>query len=112
MSAREAIDPNEAVEFIFKTAPLYAQAKAERIYLENFLRTKKALLMQAHNDKPIAAQERESYAHPDYIALLEGIRAAVESEEALRWQLVSAQARIDIWRSMNASNRLLERATT
>jgi hypothetical protein len=28
------IDPNDAVEFIFKQGKVYAKAKAERIYLE------------------------------------------------------------------------------
>ena len=50
-----------------KHAPAFAKAKAERMYLEEFRKSKKALLMQQHGEKPIGAQEREAYAHADYI---------------------------------------------
>ena len=85
-------DPHKAIEFIYRQAPLYAKAKAERVRLEEFRKSKKALLM-AECEAPAAnAREQYAYAHPDYIALLDGIAAAVETEETLRWQLVAAQA--------------------
>ena len=105
------IDPNEAVDALIKMAPLYAQAKAERIYLEEFRKSKKALLMQLHNDKPIGAQEREAYAHPEYIGLLAALQVAVEKEENLRWMMTAATTRVEVWRSQEASNRQQDRAT-
>jgi len=105
------IDPNEAVDALIKMAPQYAQAKAERIYLEEFRKSKKALLMQLHNDKPIGAQEREAYAHPEYIGLLAALQVAVEKEENLRWMMTAATTRVEVWRSQEASNRNQERAT-
>ena len=93
-------------------APAYAKAKAERIYLEEFRKSKKAILMQAHNDKPIGAQEREAYAHPEYIGLLAALRVAVETEETLRWRLVSCQTSVDVYRTQEASNRATDRATS
>jgi len=39
-------NPNKVVEFLLKNAGKYAQAKAERIYLDEFRRSKRALLMQ------------------------------------------------------------------
>ena len=42
----ENIDPNQAVDFLLKNAGLFAKAKAQRIYLEEFRKSKKALLMQ------------------------------------------------------------------
>ena len=107
----EAIDPNDSVEFIYRTAPRYAKAKSERIYLEEFRKTKKALLMSASGENSIAAQEREAYAHTEYQTLLGGLRAAVEDEETLRWHLIAAQARIEIWRTQSANNRGMDRAT-
>jgi hypothetical protein len=67
--------------------------------------------MQKHKDESIGAQEREAYAHPEYRELLEGLRAAIEREEKLRWDLVAAQARVDVWRSQEASNRRETRVT-
>lgn len=95
---------------MWKLAPEYAKAKAERVYLDEFRKSKKALLMQAHGDKPIGAQEREAYAHPEYIGLLAALRVAVETEETLRWRLVCAQTAVDVWRSTEASNRAVDRA--
>lgn len=101
-------DPDAAIEYIFKHGKRYAQAKAERVYLEEYRKSQKALLMkeaEVAGEKTAAAQEREAYAHPDYIDLLKGLQAAVAVEEELRWGLVAAQARIDVWRSREASAR-------
>ena len=42
---------------------------------------------------------------------VKGLEAAVKQEEELRWALVSAQARIDVWRSQEASNRTMDKIT-
>lgn len=106
------IDPQDAVDFMIKTARQYAQAKAKRVYLEEFRKSKKAILMQNHADKAIGAQEREAYAHPDYLGLLAALQVAVAEEEELRWSLIAAQTRVEVWRSQEASNRAQDRATT
>jgi hypothetical protein len=108
----EVKDPNEAVDFIYRTAPLYAKAKAERSYIEEFRKSKKSLLMKDSGQNAIAAQEREAYSHADYLELLEGLKAAIEIEETLRWQLIGAQARIEIWRTQSANNRGMDRAAS
>ena len=58
-----------------------------------------------------AAAEMEAYADNEYLQFLKGLQAATEAEEALRWGLVSAQARIDCWRSEQANNRTMDRVT-
>lgn len=103
------IDPNKAVNYLLKNAPLYAKAKAERVYLEEFRKTKKAILFRESPEKTIAEREHWAYSHPDYQELLEGIREAVEMEEKLRWEMVAAQARIEIWRSQEATNRNVDK---
>ena len=107
----EPIDPNRAVDHIFKISEPYAKAKAQRIYLEEFRKSKKSILMKESFEETIGAQEREAYAHEDYQALLRGIREAVEIEEKLRWELIAAQARIDVWRTQQANARLEGRVT-
>ena len=110
MSDREPIDPQVAVDFILKHAPVYAKAKAERVYLEHFRKSKKALLMieaeRDHGHKSAAMQERYAYAHGEYIALLDGLHAAVEIEERLRFQLMAAESAIRIWQTRMASDRI------
>ena len=107
-------NPNNVVEFLLKNAKIYAKAKSERIYIEEFRKSKKALLMQQAQIKGVetmAAQERDAYANTEYQDLLVGLKEAVEVEEKLRWQLIAAQMKIDIWRSQEASNRQIDRAT-
>jgi hypothetical protein len=107
----EQIDPQRAVDFIRDNAATLAKAKAERVYMEEFRKTLKAKLMKKCVDLPVTAQEREAYAHPDYEAHLLGLKEAVEVEERLRWQMVAAQARVEVWRSQEASNRAMDRAS-
>lgn len=104
MSERK-IDPNKAVDFIIENASKFAKARAERVYIEQYRSSLKAILMQKSGQTVISAQERDAYAHPEYGTLLEGLREAVEIEERLRWDLIAAQARIEIWRSQEATNR-------
>lgn len=110
MSMSERVtDPNKAVDFIIAKAGEFAKAKGQRVFLEEYRRSKRALLM-SESDAPAAnAREQYAYSHPDYIELLRGLQAAVEVEEELKWQLVAAQARVEVWRSQEASNRNQDR---
>jgi hypothetical protein len=59
--------------------------------------------------KTVAAAEIEAYSDNEYIQHLLAIEEATEQAEALRWALVAAQARVDVWRSLEASNRTMDR---
>jgi len=107
-------NPNKVVEFLLKNAGKYAKAKSERIYIEEFRKSKKALLMQMAQLKGVetmAAQERDAYANEEYQELLKGLKEAISIEEKLRWQLIAAQIKVDIWRTEQANNRFIEKTT-
>ncbi len=105
----EPIEPNKAVDYLVEHSRQYAKAKADRVHLEHFRKSKKALLMNDCTEKAVTAREQFAYSHPDYIALLEGLREAVLVEETLRWRLTAAQLRVEVWRSENANNRNQDR---
>jgi hypothetical protein len=109
-------DINSAVDYLYTHGAKYAEAKAQRVYLEEFRKSQKAMLMKAAmvdgRAKTAVAAEIEAYADPAYLEILKGIQAATEAEEAYRWGLVSAQARIDVWRSQEASNRAFDKVVT
>lgn len=97
-----------ALNFIRDNAPAYAKAKAERVYLENFRKSKKAMLMQKAETEgytSAALQERQAYADPEYIELLSGLQVAVEEEEKYRWLMTGAELKIEVHRTMEASRR-------
>ena len=100
---------DKAIEYIFTHGKKYAKAKAERIYLEEYRKSLKAILMKRSMETAVNAQEREAYSDKEYLELLNGLKVAVEHEEEERWGLVAAQARIDVWRTTEANNRNMDR---
>ena len=102
------IDPTKAVEYIMKYSGDFAKAKANRIYLENFLKSKRSILMSKSSAKSVAAAEVDAYADPEYKSLLDGLKEAVECEEKIKWMLTAAQLKVEIWRSLEATNRSVD----
>ena len=91
----------------------YAKARARRTYIEEFKKSKFAILMrQADRDgfKTAAAQEREAYSSDEYIELLHGLKEAVEAEERLRYDLRALEMRAEVWRTLRADERFERKA--
>jgi hypothetical protein len=111
------IDPQAAVDFMIAKSAEYAQAEANKVYMEELRKTIKAEEMknaEMHGNgeyKTAAMQEREAYASPRYRQHLEALRQAVEERERLRWMLIAAQERIAVWRTQETSNRNIMKAT-
>lgn len=99
----------KALDFIRDNAPALAQAKANRVHLEEFRKTKKAILFREAPEGTIQAREAYAYSHAEYIELIDGLKAAVEEEERLRWLMKAAEFKIDVWRTQQANNRSLDR---
>lgn len=106
MTTDAEINIFDCLEGIQKNAPRYAEAKAQREYLEDFLKSKKAILMSQSTSTSAAMQERDALAHAEYIALIEAKKDATEKEVLLRWALTSLEAKIGIWRSLESSRRV------
>lgn len=104
MSGTE-IDIFKCLDYIRDNAKKYAQAKANRIFLEEFRKSLKASLMATQLGEPVNAREMYAYAHHEYTLHLEGMKEAIEQEENLRWKLIAAQAKIEVWRSLSANQR-------
>jgi hypothetical protein len=105
--------PEDAAQTIRDKAPAYGEAKAQRVYLDEFRKSKKALLMKNALEmgyEAANAQEREAYADPAYLQLLKGLAAAIEKEETLRWEIEAARLDVEIWRTREATNRMQDRA--
>lgn len=98
-------EAEKALWFIRDNAAHAAIAKANSIYMEEYRKTIKAKCMRSSTSKSIAAQEVDAYSHPDYIAHLEVMRAAIEEFELYRWKMVAAQATIEAWRTHQANIR-------
>ena len=104
-------DPNDAIDFIFKTSPAYAKAKGELAQLEAFKSSLKAIKMAQTDEQSLGAQEREAYRSQEYQDLCKAIGVATEQSEALKWQLEAAKMRFEAWRTEQATNRNIEKMT-
>lgn len=105
------IDPNKAVDYIIASSEKFAQAKANRVYIEEFRKSKKALLMNQSDESTVNAREQFAYSHPEYCGLLDGLREAVQIEEKLKWEMEAARLRVEIWRTQEATARNESRST-
>lgn len=94
-----------ALDFIRDNAKKLAEAKANRVYLEQFRKSKKAILFQMAPEKTMAEKENWAYGHDEYIEILKGLKEAVEIEEKLKFQIRAAELKIEVWRSLNANER-------
>ena len=110
-TTEENRDPHQAIDYIIKHARHFAKAKAQRVYIEEYRKSLKAILMKKSGQDTVGAQEREAYAAEDYKELLVGLREATEIEEKLRWDLIAAQARVEVWRTEQANYRAEGKAT-
>jgi len=99
------INPERAVSYIMETAPKYAKAKAARVKLEEFRKSKKAALMNSSTETVLGKQESYAYAHPEYLEVLNGLEWAVEEEEKYKWMMIAAQAKIEIWKTLQYNSR-------
>ena len=104
-------DPNDAIDFIFKTAPAYAKAKGELAQFEAFKHSLKAIEMSKSEATSLGGKEVDAYKSQAYQELCEAIGLATEEAEALKWQLEAAKMSFDAWRTEQANNRNIERLT-
>lgn len=86
----------------------FAERYSERVYLEEFRKSKLAMLMkdaERAGFSSAAAQDREARASKEYIELLDALRVATEKSEKLRWQLEIAKLGVGVWQTRQANER-------
>ena len=98
-------DIEKAVDYLRSNARAAAQAKAERIYMEEYRKVVKAQIQRERDNLALGAQERDAYADSRYAQHLEALKAAVEKDEYHRWMMIAAQAKVEAWRTQQANAR-------
>lgn len=102
-------DANKTYQEMQTLAAEYAKAESERVYLTEFRKSKKALLMkEAEKGSPgisAAAQEREAYANQEYMDLVEGLKHATEKALFSKFKLKQYEMRFEAWRTKESTKR-------
>jgi len=101
-------DIEREVDWLASSARTCAKARAERIYLEEYSRVLRSLLMAEHPHLSVAAQEREACKDDRYLTHLDGLREAIERDEALRFRRHAAEAKLSAWQTQHATERALK----
>jgi hypothetical protein len=94
-----------ACDYLRDNAEPSAHARANRVYLEAYVKTVLAQEMKRHADLSVSAQEREGRTAEPYLASLDALRSAVFEDERQRFLREAAQAKIEAWRTLEATRR-------
>lgn len=101
-------EASKRIHELYDISNAYATAEAKRTHLTHYRKSLKAILMkeaEVAGHHTAAAQEREAYAHPKYIALLTSLADATEEAEKHKWHLMIARAGIELYRTKRADRR-------
>jgi hypothetical protein len=104
-------DPSNAIAYIYNNASKYGAAKGRVAELDAYRHSLKAIMMSKSSETTIGGQEKAAYASPEYQNLCKAIGEATEAAETLKWRLESARMKFEAYRTLEASNRNLERLT-
>ena len=98
-------DIEKALHFLIQTADEAAQARANRLHLDDFSRVLKAQIMSEHLAEPLGAQERHAFNDVRYRNHLEGLKIAIYNDERNRFLRAAAEAKIEVFRTQCANER-------
>jgi len=98
-------DAEKAVDWLRDNAVPAAKARAERLYMEQWIKTAKAEAMRPHAGLPVSAQEREALTTASYLSALQAYRESIEADETMRFLIAAAEAKIEAWRSQESTRR-------
>jgi hypothetical protein len=100
----------ESLNYIADNAEKYAKLKAHVTYMTEKRKSIKASLMRKSLSKTESAKESDAYAHPDYLHHLEEMSEAIAEYETVKTLMMLHELKAESWRSIEASNRALDRA--
>jgi hypothetical protein len=103
-------EAQKAIDFIRDNAPEFAKAKAERTYIENYLKVVKAKEMANSDKKTLGDREIDAYMSMEYETQLKAMRTAVAVEEELKWRMEAAKLRFEHYKIECFNNRVEARA--
>jgi len=100
-------DIEKALDYLRDTAKPAAKAKAEREYLDEYKKVLKATIMRELSGESLGAQESRALADARYLTHLNVWKEAVERDVYFSWMKVSAEAKIEAWRTQSSNERAI-----
>ena len=100
----------QAVAYLRTSAEAAAQARADEIYLSEWLKTVRAEVKVKQAGLSNAAADDVALSSPEYLEALAAYREAVKNNSLHRFKREAASALIEAWRTEQASLRAEGRA--
>jgi hypothetical protein len=104
------IDIEKCLDWMRDNAIELANAKANMTFQTEKRKSVKADLMQRSLERTESAKESWAYSHPEYSEQLEELRIAIYEYELIRVQMMACELKIEVWRSLEATNRAIDKA--
>jgi hypothetical protein len=98
-------DIDKVLAYLRDNAEKDAQARAERYYMEEYLKVVKAQQQAQAGDVSVAAAEVKARVSSEYIAALDAYKTAVYEDERRRFLRGAAEAKLEAFRTLEATRR-------
>lgn len=100
----------KAITWMIEHAEEYADVCAELAKVEDAMKSTKAALMNASDQSSAAMKESDALANPAYIKLIGERGEAIRKQTYLKTRLKAEELVCDVFRTLEASNRRVDRA--
>ena len=94
-----------ALDYLRDNATADAQARADALYLAEWIKSERARLTTAQAGISNAAARDIAECHPEYLRALGAYKAAVTEDYRRRFLREAAAARIEAWRTQSSNER-------
>jgi hypothetical protein len=101
---------SDALEWLLKNAKALGEAKRDMVITESMTKRVRAIEMAKSDAKTVAEKERDALASNAYLIAIEDEAKAAGHYEHMRALKDAATARIEMWRSLTATQRTLRAA--
>lgn len=98
-------DIDRALSYLRDNAEKDAQARAERLYMEQWIKTVLAQEQAKIQASSVAAAEMGARVSAPFIAALDAFRQAIFEDEKRRFLRAAAETKIEAWRTMSSNQR-------
>ena len=108
----EEIDIFAVLTYLAKGSRPLAQARANRLDLEQNRKSILAKLINDCEEKTAQAKESWAYCQPEYLEFLAGLKVAIEEDEFQRSMMAAAHTKAEVFRTIQANNRFIDKVHT
>lgn len=100
----------ESLNYIENNAEKYGKLKAYVTYMTEKRKSIKASLMRQSASKTMAEKEADAYSNQEYLQHLKELSDAIAEYETIKTLMTLHEIKAESWRSIEASNRMIDRA--